>query len=619
MHETKLMGTTPDIAEENIQQLKTIFPDVFTEGKVDFKKLQQVLGEYIDTESERYNFSWNGKARALRLAQTPSTGTLRPCKEESKDWDTTQNIYIDGDNLEVLKLLQKSYHRKIKMIYIDPPYNTGKDFVYPDNFTDSIENYKEITGQVDNDGNRISSNAETSGRYHTDWLNMMYPRLRLARNLLTDEGIIFISIGEKEIDNLKKICNEVFGEENFIGTILWKKKTNGNNMGLIPPVHDYISVYAKNINNIIDLGYPVTQEFLDKTYSNPDNDLRGPWTTMDLSANHKGPSFVIKNPVNGQEFYPPEGRYWVFNETEVLKRIDEGRIIFGKTGNARPTQKVFAHERNMGRIRAESWWDNHGMNEDATDEMRELFEFSKIFTHPKPSKLIYHLCKITTNTDDIILDFFSGSATTGHAVMQLNAEDNGNRKHIMVQLPEPIEEDDEAFKVGYKNICEIGKERIRRAGDKIKAEAGSTISHLDIGFKVFKLDSSNIKKWQPDYDNLKTYLKGHIDNYVAGRSELDVVYEIILKCGLDLTYAIDEYTFADQKVYSIGLGALMICLDDNITTAVADGMVELKIELQPETWKVVFKDNGFNDDSNKTNIKEILKCGGLDDDAFTTL
>jgi adenine-specific DNA-methyltransferase len=625
---TTMDGKTLDLVAENVQKLKSLFPEIVTEDKIDFEKLQAILGEYIDTDNERYNFIWHGKSKALRLAQTPSTGTLRPCKEESKDWETTQNLYIEGDNLEVLKLLQKTYHNKVKMIYIDPPYNTGKDFVYPDDYKDNLENYLTLTGQKDGNGTKISSNSETSGRYHTNWLNMMYPRLRLARNLLVDDGVIFISIDDNEVENLKKICNEVFGEENLIGIILWKKKTNGNNMGLIPPVHDYLLVYAKQINSISDMGFEVTKEFLEKTYSNPDNDPRGPWTTMDLSANHKGPFFSIKNEITGEEFFPPDGRYWVFNESDVLKKIKEGRIIFGKSGNARPVQKVFAYEREKNKVRAESWWDNHGMNEDATEEIKEMFGAPKLFTHPKPSKLIYYLVKIASDRDSIILDFFAGSSTTAHAVMQLNAEDGGNRKFIMVQLPEPCTEDTEAYKSGYKNICEIGKERIRRAGDKIKAELREKQSkqlsliddekivdpeNLDIGFKVFKLDSSNLKKWNPDYDNLDETLDEMLANYVDGRTELDVVYEIMLKYGIDLTLPVEERDFNGKKVYSIGLGALVICLDNEITTDIAGDILKLKKELAPETMHVVFKDNGFKDDAAKTNVIEMLKQGGVEE------
>ncbi len=301
--------------------------------------MEATLGEYVETSEERYSFNWNGKAKARRIAQTPSTGTLRPAPEESKDWDTTENLYIEGDNLEVLKLLQKSYHKQVKMIYIDPPYNTGKDFVYKDNFKDNIKNYMEQTGQVDSEGNKLSTNSDASGRYHSNWLNMMYPRLKLARNLLQDDGVIFISIDDNEVSNLRKLCDEIFGEDNFVGIICWKKKTNGNNMGEIPPVHDYILVYTKIVKDNLLLGENIPQEYLDKNYKNPDNDPNGPWTTSDLSANHVGPYFPVVNPKTGEEYFPAKGRYWVFNEDEIKARIQSGRIIFGKSGNTAPVQK----------------------------------------------------------------------------------------------------------------------------------------------------------------------------------------------------------------------------------------------------------------------------------------
>lgn len=601
----KMDGMTMNIEQANVEKLKEVFPEVFADGKVDFDKLQGLLGHYIADDKEKYSFSWKGKADSLRLAQKRSTGTLRPCKEESKNWDTTENLYIEGDNLEVLKLLQSSYLNSIKMIYIDPPYNTGNDFVYTDDFADGIAHYKEVTGQA------TKSNPETAGRYHTNWLNMMYPRLKLARNLLTDDGVIFISIDDNEIANLRKLCDEVFGEENFLGSILWKKKTNGNNMGYIPPVHDYIICYAKNINLINDIGYDITEEFINKTYSNPDNDPRGPWTTMDLSANHKGPYFSITNPLNGQVFNPPEGRYWVFNEEEVKRRIADGRIIFGKTGTTRPVQKVFAAERIKGKIRAESWWDKHGMNEDATTEIRDLFGQGKLFTHPKPSKLLYNLITIATHkeSNDIILDFFSGSATTAHAVMQLNAEDGGHRKFICVQLPEKTDEQSEAYKAGYKTICEIGKERIRRAGEKIKEENKDKkgIKNLDIGFKVFKLDSSNLVKWDntptTDEEEVKKRIQQSLFYLVDGREDLDLVYEIMLKYGLSLTLPVKERKFDGVTAYIINHPdyKVLICLQPNITLSAVE-------EMDKETiGTYIFADRCFTDANILSNTEEILK------------
>lgn len=634
-------GFSMNIEQTNLDKLRSVFPECVSEGKLDIDKLLSLCGEYIDNDFEKYKFEWKGKADCLRLAQKRSTGTLRPCPEESVDWDTTQNLYIEGDNLEVLKLLQTAYYRKVKMIYIDPPYNTGNDFVYSDDFADPMARYKEVTQQT------TKSNPETMGRYHTNWLNMMYPRLRLAANLLRDDGVIFISIDDNEVTNLRKVCDEVFGEENFIGTILWKKKTNGNNMGFIPPVHDYLLVYARSILDIKDIGYDVTEEYINKIYSNPDNDPRGAWTTMDLSANHKGPYFPIINPATGESFNPPEGRYWVFNEEEVQRRIADGRIIFGKTGMTRPVQKVFAAERIKGKIRAESWWDKHGMNEDATAEIRELFGQGKLFTHPKPSKLIYNLIKISTESDDLILDFFSGSATTVHAVMQLNAEDGGNRRFILVQLPELCDEKSEAYKAGYKNICEIGKERIRRAGKKIaetiyedkfaikiggqtvaslasaveiiqpKEEAVQQIQEklkgLDVGFKVFKLDTSNLETWDAtpieneQLDLLYQRMNTMIHRVKPERTDLDMIYEIMLKLGVPLTYSVTPFSINNKTVYGVGDDCLLlVCLAENVQPEDVERMTEYA------PAKIIISRDSFADDTAMANAYYVLRDHGIE-------
>lgn len=606
-------GMSMNLEQANIDKLRAVFPECFAEGKLDIDKLLALCGEYIGNDFEKYKFEWKGKAECLKLAQKRSTGTLRPCPEESVDWETTQNLYIEGDNLEVLKLLQTAYYRKVKMIYIDPPYNTGNDFVYADDFVDPMARYKEVTQQT------TKSNPETMGRFHTNWLNMMYPRLRLAANLLRDDGVIFISIDDTEVDNLKKMCNEVFGEENYIGIILWKKKTNGNNMGYIPPVHDYILAYSKSIVDVGDIGYEMTEEHFNKTYSNPDNDPRGPWTTTDLSANHKGPYFGITNPVTGDTFYPPEGRYWVFNEKEVLKRIEEGRIIFGKTGTTRPVQKVFAADRIHGKIRAESWWDKHGMNEDATAEIRELFGQGKLFTHPKPTKLLYNLIKIVTDKDDIVLDFFSGSATTAHAVMQLNTEDGGNRKYILVQLPEVCDEMSEAAKAGFQNICEIGKERIRRAGKKLTETDGqmqigdSEKKPLDIGFRVFKLDSSNLQTWDATpvdelrMEDLLNRMNTMINRVKADRSDLDMVCEVMLKLGVPLTYSVNKVAVNAKTAYTVGDDCLLlVCLAADITPEDVEAMAEYV------PAKVIISRDSFANDTAMANAYYILRDRGVE-------
>ncbi|MEA5050754.1 MAG: site-specific DNA-methyltransferase [Oscillospiraceae bacterium] len=637
---TKLDGRTPDLAEEHIEQLKQIFPDVFEEGKIDFDKLKQDLGEYVDDGSERYNFTWNGKGRALKLSQTPSMGTLRPCEAESKNWGDTRNLYIEGDNLEVLKLLQKSYHGKIKMIYIDPPYNTGSDFVYPDDFSDSIENYRKLTGQVDDEGRKISTNSEASGRYHTDWLNMMYPRLRLARNLLTDDGVIFISIDDNEVDNLMKMCSEIFGEQNYIANLVRKTKTTSNNGNQFAPSHEYIIVCAKSADTLNVFNDPEAQETEDyiKLFKYEDNYSK--YNIIGLfqpALKHGGSTYPIECP-DGSFVITPDNKPWRWNEQTFLKGKSENRVVFKRTdtsplidlsGNQAKWNiytKLYLKERLEAGMRPITFIEKY-TNSEAS---KELIKMEIPFDFSKPYRLIQYLIKIcVADQNSYILDFFSGSATTAHAVIQLNADDGGNRKFIMVQLPEPCAEDTEAAKAGYKNISEIGKERIRRAGEKIKAEVEEQNAQLkideepkkvpDIGFKVFKLDSSNLKKWQPDYDHFEQTLWDSVGNYMEGRSELDVVYEIMLKMGLDLTWPLDKHTIGGKNVYAIGMGALMICLDDNITTDVADGMAALHKELAPETWKVVFKDNGFTTDSAKVNVKEILKCAGLDEDAFTTV
>ena len=629
---TKLDGKTPDLAAENIEQLRQIFPDVFEEGKIDFDKLKQVLGEYVDDEKERYNFTWNGKGRALRLAQTPTTGTLRPCEAESKNWDDTQNLYIEGDNLEVLKLLQKSYHGKIKMIYIDPPYNTGGDFVYPDDFSDSIENYKQITGQVDNEGKQLGTNSEFNGRYHTDWLNMMYPRLRLARNLLCDDGVIFISIDDNESENMKKICGEIFGEGNFIAQAIWQKRTSPDARRIISAGHEYILIFCKNIQSSGEIIRLLPFSEKDRAaYKNPDNDPRGPWVSTDCTAQAghgtKNQFYELVTPA-GRKIVLPDSLCWRFTKEKMQEEIEAGRIWFGQDGKGVPRKKTYLSER-AGR-NLWTWWPNTevGHTQSATQELTRLLG-GKLFDFSKPIELIKRCLSLALDSNSIVLDFFSGSATTAHAVMQLNAEDGGNRKFIMVQLPEPCREGTEAAKAGYKNICEIGKERIRRAGEKIKAEIEEKSTQLkigeepkkvpDIGFKVFKLDSSNLKKWQPDYDALETTLFDSVSNYVEGRSELDVVYEIMLKMGMELTWPLETHIIASRNVYDIGMGALMICLDDHITAEVAEGMAALRQEESSEVWRVVFKDNGFESDSAKVNIKEILKRAGLEEDAFTTV
>ena len=565
----------------------------------------------LEDSKERYSLTWNGKARARQIAQEVSTGTLRPAKEESKNWDNTENIYIEGDNLEVLKLLQKSYHGKIKMIYIDPPYNTGKDFVYKDNFKDNIENYKKVTGQVSEEGTKLTTNTDTDGRYHSNWLNMMYPRLKLSRNLLTDDGVIFISMDDNEQANLKKLCDEIFGEENFIAQIVWERAYAPVNLKKhFSESHDYMVCYSKNINLSINNGLKRSEE-ADNRYLNPDNDPRGVWQSDNFSVGPAVESNIYKivSP-SGRENYPPNGRSWRVSEEKFKEMLLDNRVWFGEDGNGVPRQKRFLSEVKNSITPMTIWkYTEVGHSQDATKKLKELFDEVHVFDYSKTVELIKRCIELYTIQGDIILDFFSGSSTTAHSVMQLNAEDGGNRKYIMVQLPELCDEDSEAYKAGYKNICEIGKERIRRAGEKIKSDESLPLENrekLDVGFKVFKLDSSNIKEWDTNTEDLKQTLLDSMENIKSDRNSLDVLYEILLKYGLDLNIPIEE----NKDFYSIGGGSLLVSLNKEINNKVINSICEEYKKLQEidKEFKttVILRDNSFVNDEVKTNaIKKL--------------
>ncbi len=642
-----------DLVQENIQRLKELFPEIVTEGKIDFKILQEVLGNELEEGDEYYRFTWAGKSQARREAHKPSTGTLRPCKEDSVDWDSTENLYIEGDNLEVLKLLQKSYANKVKMIYIDPPYNTGKDFVYKDNYKDNLKNYQQLTGQLDSDGNKLSTNSDSDGRYHSNWLNMIYPRLNLARNLLNDEGVVFISIDDNEVENLKKVCNDVFGENSFITTFCWEKKKKpsflNKNLG---SKFEYIHVYAKNRDKTYPFSVDLTEEGKKYPFNNAGNGrgiLTFPPKSVKFNMENQiispqdmseGKIFtellnelIIKDGLNLNEFsLMGEWRYSQEKLNDIIENNEE--IIISKVP-FRPN-----HVKNGGEIKKMHnllTIKHYGVetNEDAFNEQTQIFGVS-YFDYAKPSGLIKLLAKAFMYDDQegILLDFFSGSGTSAHALMRLNSEDGGNRKSILVQLPELIEKSNEAFKAGYKTIAEIGKERIRRAGkniiedkrielDKLKAKNSflqedqdeilnlqKTIDNLDIGFKVFKLDSSNIKGWNGNPEELENSLFDSQDNIKTDRTEEDVLFEILLKYGLDLTLPIEEKLIEGKKVFNVGVGALFICLADGITSKVAEGVGAWKQELQPEACRVIFKDSGFTD-VEKTNSVQILKRFGI--------
>lgn len=606
-----------DIVAENIQQLKTLFPDAFTEEGVNFESLRQLLGDegVLEEGEEKYGLNWHGKKQARQIALTPSTGTLLPCPEESVDWETTQNLFIEGDNLEVLKLLQKSYAGKVKMIYIDPPYNTGNEFIYPDKFQDNLDTYLKYTGQVDDEGMKFSSNTETSGRKHTNWLNMMYPRLKLARALLSQDGVIFISIDDNEQSNLKATCDEIFGEDNFVSNIAWQKVFAKKNKALISGSHDHILVYVKNIDSWVRNLLPRSEKQL-LAFKNPDNDPRGRWQSVSFSVQSEDSDkraayrYKIEIP-SGRKVTPPTGRHW----NGLPRKYDElnmdNRIWHGKDGDNPPREKVFLSEVQNG-IVPDTWW-NHkdtGNNQEAKKEIIELFGDEEPFSTPKPTRLIKRMLQIATfnKSSDIVMDFFAGSASTAQSVMSSNVDDLGDRKYIMVQLPEPTKSHK------YNNIAEIGIERIRRAAKKIKEE--NSDYQGDLGFKVFKLASSNIKAWDPDRTDLEQTLLDHQDHLITGRSEQDVLYELLLKRGVDLTVPIEEREFNDKTVYSIGYGALFACLDESIESAdvteVAHGIIAWHKELNPSSdTHVFFRDSAFADDEVKTNMVLTLEQNGL--------
>lgn len=647
-----------DLEKVNIERLKEIFPECVTDGKVNFDALRTILGDDVETSGEKYSFNWVGKSDAMKIALMPSTGTLRPCKDKSKDWDKTENLYIEGDNLEVLKTLEKTYHNQIKMIYIDPPYNTGKDFVYHDDFHDNVSNYLENSDQA------FRTNPETAGRFHTDWLNMMYPRLKIARELLKEEGVIFISLDDVEISNAKKVCDEIFGESNYICTFVRKNKAgSGHDSSLIAIEFDYILCYCKELEKVklhqetvdieSDNKYKYSDEFLSKRgkYYLRDLDYKGSYS--------EGLDYCITAP-DGSELYSggafgkPNTWRWSKNKFEWGK--DNGFIVFKQTDSG---WKVY--------IKQYQYVDNNDQPYTREIPYRALIDYSNglgskecsdllgsnVFSYPKPTELLKFLLSVASDEDSIILDFFSGSATTAHAVMQLNAEDGGHRKYIMVQLPETCDENSEAFKAGYSNICEIGEERIRRAGAKIqealgenglavsmlangvknkkeiKNDEGETVAQLsmtgmfdapenveevneevanniDVGFKVFKLDSTNIKPWDATVKYDETTLYDLQDSVVKeDRSNLDIAYEVMLKYGI-FNMPLEEKEVIGKTVYSVGEGYMIISLNDEITTEDVAAIAALN----PKA--VVFKESGFVNDNAKMNADYTFKRLGID-------
>ncbi len=666
----KLNGQTADIVADNIDHLKALFPEAFTEGKIDFAVLKQLLGGGVDEREEKYGLNWHGKKAARQIALTPSTGTLRPCPEDSVDWDTTKNLMIEGDNLEVLKLLQKSYSGKVKLIYIDPPYNTGKDFVYPDNFQDNIKNYLELTGQLEG-GRTVSSNNDSSGRFHTDWLNMMYPRLKLARNLLTEDGVIFVSIADHEIHNLRNIMNEVFGDENFVATVIWQKVYSPKNSARhFSEDHDYIVVYAKSAEVWMPRLLPRTEE-MEARYTNPDNDARGPWKPGDLSArNYYGAgTYPVTCPSGRLIEGPPSGRYWAISKANFDEMNSDARIWWGTDGNNVPSVKRFLSEVKAGRVPQTIWsYSEVGHTQEAKKELISLVDFPNsdvVFETPKPTRLIRRILQLATTPDksSLVVDFFAGTGSTMDAVFRQNAEDGGDRRCILVQLPEPLIG---AGDSELKTIADITKVRLRNAAKKIKADpqitqinadenpalfdsnlrsSATSADMLDLGFRVFKLDSSNIRAWDPDRNNLEQTLLDNLEHIKPGRTEEDILYELLLKLGLDLCVPMETRTIYPQitqinadgnstssgshlrtsatsadkafTVQAIGAGVLITCLTESITSKdvepLAQGIIAWHKELAPAgDTTCVFRDSAFANDVAKSNLSAILSQYGID-------
>lgn len=647
-----MSGETLDLTKENIEKLKGLFPEVLTEDQIDFEKLRLVLGEEVNDKPEKYSFTWNGKQNAVKLAQQPSTGTLRPNKDKSRDWDTTENLYIEGDNLEVLKLLQKPYAGKVKVIYIDPPYNTGKDFVYKDNFKDNIQNYFEQTDQVDSTGNKFSTNVESSGRFHTDWLNMIYPRLVLLKKLLTDDGVIYVSIDDNESENLKKVLDEIFGSDNRLSThhiqVRYAQKSL-NERKDFQEVIEQVYIYAKNKNSF--KANKPKEEYKFDSFKFEINELAEP----DDHFKANGKEVDVFLPGSYEIVKHDEGNYELFKETWISGSIYSG------TGHGTMYQRVVeprVENDGLGVV-----YKIYGIGEDGlgyryyTGPQREGATKGKMFTKlpvdkkqdylegelvkekpinnfydfsgefgnirhegsvafnsgKKPVKMIKQFINNTYSEDAIILDVFSGSASTAHAVLELNSEDNGNRKYIMVQLPEKTEKGSDAYKAGYRTISELGINRIDNVINSLEN------SDIDKGYKIFNLDNSNIKKWNVDSENIEDSLFALQNNFVDGRSHFDIVYEVLLKLGLDLNTPFEDIMVAGSTVYNVALGNVYVVLGENITQEIANYIVDKQKDYKNENPSVVFNDNGFVDDNEKLNTIEILKNNGFNQEQLMSI
>lgn len=601
-----------DMTKENVQKIAALFPNCVTEHKdengnivlgIDFEKLKIELGDDIIGENEeRYQFTWPDKKKAIREANTATTSTLRPCPEESVDFENTKNLYIEGDNLEVLKCLRETYLGKVKMIYIDPPYNTGNDFVYDDDFSSDASDYIENSGQKDSAGDRLFKNTESNGRFHTDWLNMIYPRLKVAKDLLTDDGVIFISIDDNEVENLKKICDEVFGEKNFITQVIWERAFAPINLKKHFSVsHDYIIAYSKNLEITNCNGLPRTEE-ANSRYSNPDCDPRGVWTSDNSTVGPeiKDKIYPIVTP-GGKTVYPPSGRCWLYTKDRFDDMIKDNRIWFGADGNNVPRVKRFLSEVKTGMTPMSIWkHDEVGHSQEASQKLKKLFDGKAYFDYPKPVELVKRCLQLYSDKDSTILDFFSGSATTAHAVLQLNAEDQGNRKFIMVQLPELTDKKSEAYKAGYKNICEIGKERIRRAGKKIKEESPLTTKDLDTGFRVLKLDSSNMEDvyYTPATTHVSLFSQ---ENIKEDRNDLDLLFQVMLESNVELSERIETKKIEGKNVYFVKDNYLVACFDENVTEKVITAIAKEK------PYYFVLRDSSLDSDNVADNFEQIFR------------
>ena len=605
----KLKMHSKDKVKDHIAQIAALFPNAVTEtikdGKVtqaiDFEVLKQELSAVVvDGPAERYQFTWPDKRKSILLANAPIAKTLRPCREESVDFDATENLYIEGDNLDALKMLQETYLGKVKMIYIDPPYNTGNDFVYEDDFAQSAEEYLPGSGQFDETGGRLVANLDSNGRFHTDWLNMIYPRLKLAKDLLSDDGVIFISIDDNEVENLRKICDEIFGKDHFVGCFVWRRRTSsGLAEKLVSTDHEYVLAFEKG--NFKSRGLPKGYS----GYSNPDNDPRGDWRADNLTvgmSKDQRPNqyYILVDPVTKKEYAPNPNRVWAYIPSSMAKMIEENRIIFPSDTTKRPMVKRFKNELRIDVDPSSTWLSTVGLNSEGTRDLQEILG-GNLTIYPKPVSLLTALLKAAISDSDLVLDFFSGSATTAHAIMQLNREDDGKRRFIMVQIPEKTDEKSEAYISGYKNICEIGKERIRRVGKKIKSEAGEKAKNLDTGFRVLKIDSTNM---QDVYYSPGEYKQGNLlnmaNNIKPDRSAEDLLFQVMLDLGIMLSSKIKEIKVGGKQVFDVADGYLLACFDHSANSDVVTEIAKRK------PYYAIFRDGGIANDSLATNFEQIF-------------